>query len=80
MPESSGDVDLMDGGEAGGDFLTRERAALGADADQFTSAGDDGAANGDLMGGGEDMAQFQSSFPAAEVRTVPDIFHAKHMV
>ncbi|EFW22372.1 hypothetical protein D8B26_000937 [Coccidioides posadasii str. Silveira] len=60
------------------DFLARERAALGDDADQFISANDhiksptvedDG---GDLLGGGEiqhaeaDTTGFESSFPALE--------------
>ncbi|WEW61734.1 Clathrin light chain [Emydomyces testavorans] len=60
------------------DFLARERAVLGDDADQFVSANDhiksptvedDG---GDLLGGGEsqhageDITGFESSFPALE--------------
>ncbi|KAI4166991.1 MAG: hypothetical protein LQ343_007575 [Gyalolechia ehrenbergii] len=66
----------------GDDFLTRERALLGDDADQFASAnnnvstveeGDD-----DLLGGGgnydggqaggEEISEFESSFPAMDTR------------
>ncbi|KAJ5477278.1 Clathrin light chain [Penicillium diatomitis] len=60
------------------DFLARERAALGEDADQFatpqdhvatTNAGDD-----DLLGGGDDtpaeeIGQFESAFPSVDTQT-----------
>jgi Clathrin light chain len=59
----------------GEDFLTRERAALGDDATQFAS-GNDAAAfledgDDDLLGGGgrgEEIEEFQSSFPAIDAR------------
>ena len=62
------------------DFLTRERAALGDDADFFTSANDNTVSanvqeedllGGDYSGGqheghntGEEITEFESSFPA----------------
>ncbi|KAJ5272754.1 Clathrin light chain [Penicillium angulare] len=57
------------------DFLARERAALGDDADQFATSNDHTAANeggngdDDLLGGGdgtpaEEIGQFESSFPS----------------
>ena len=63
------------------DFLTRERVALGEDAAQFASAGDNAAAvedgEDDLLGGGggsyggahaggEEITEFESSFPAMD--------------
>lgn len=61
---------------AGDDFLARERAALGDDATQFTTSNDKAAFvdddNDDLLGGGsgaqggEDIEEFQSSFPAID--------------
>ncbi|KAB8446233.1 hypothetical protein FH972_025215 [Carpinus fangiana] len=50
----------------GDDFLARERAALGDDADLFTGADD-----ADLLGGGDtngdaDVSQFKSNFPAVD--------------
>lgn len=46
------------------DFLAREKAILGDDADQFATNQDTAALSGgdDLLGGGDD-AQFQSQFP-----------------
>ncbi|EON96133.1 putative clathrin light chain protein [Phaeoacremonium minimum UCRPA7] len=46
------------------DFLAREKAILGDDADQFATNQDAAALSGgdDLLGGGDD-AQFQSQFP-----------------
>lgn len=71
-----------DGGAAadGDDFLARERAALGDDADQFASPNDASKAarvdDDDLLGGDEyqaqispaqeDTMQFESSFPVIE--------------
>ena len=65
------------------DFLARERAALGDDANQFTT-GQDKTANlhnddDDLLGGGadnfngaptggEEILEFESSFPAVDTR------------
>lgn len=66
------------------DFLTRERAALGDDADLFTSANDKttssnvqdedllgGDYNGDYNGGnrgGEEITEFESSFPSVDTQ------------
>jgi len=56
------------------DFLSREKALLGDDADQFAT-GDDNAAfvedgDEDLLGGGgdEEVTEFESSFPAIDTR------------
>ncbi|KAJ5669380.1 Clathrin light chain [Penicillium macrosclerotiorum] len=63
------------------DFLARERAALGEDADQFATPQDHVAGNddldtgADLLGGGsndtpaEEIGQFESSFPSMETQT-----------
>ncbi|KAH0345235.1 clathrin light chain, partial [Aureobasidium melanogenum] len=58
------------------DFLARERALLGDDADQFATPADNAATAGDddLLGGGEshqapadhEMGGFESSFPAID--------------
>ncbi|KAL2047375.1 hypothetical protein N7G274_001396 [Stereocaulon virgatum] len=70
----------IDGG--GDDFLSRERALLGDDAAQFASAGDNKATiedgDGDLLGdggnyggelaGGEELAGFESSYPAVDTQ------------
>ena len=46
------------------DFLARERAILGDDANQFTTPGDNAAFDDNLLGGGDaETAQFESSFP-----------------
>jgi hypothetical protein len=57
------------------DFLIRERAALGDDATQFASSNDATAfledGGDDLLGGGgrgEEIEEFQSSFPAIDTR------------
>lgn len=74
----------MEGGTADdGDFLSRERAALGDDANQFSTPQDnipsvsvqDGA-DDDLLGGGsgqmnganDSINDFQSSFPPVDPR------------
>ncbi|KAL8928830.1 MAG: hypothetical protein Q9208_001608 [Pyrenodesmia sp. 3 TL-2023] len=76
-PRSNG---AADGDLDGNDFLTRERALLGDDAAQFSSANDNAATvedgDDDLLGGGgdydggqaggEEISQFQSSFPAMD--------------
>ncbi|KAJ5776065.1 uncharacterized protein N7511_001076 [Penicillium nucicola] len=64
---------------SGDDFLARERAALGEDADQFATAqdhvGDENInAGNDLLGGDDDepveeIGQFESSFPSMETQT-----------
>lgn len=72
----------VDDSEADDDFLARERAALGDDADLFTTPGDNATASAtvedgdedDLLGGGDEpytgggdeMAGFESSFPAID--------------
>ncbi|KAG7007826.1 clathrin light chain [Physcia stellaris] len=81
-PKGNGTVDL-DGIEGDDDFLQRERAALGDDANQFASTNDnaatveDGDADDDLLGGsyndaggagGEDLTDFESSFPSVDTR------------
>jgi len=65
------------------DFLARERAALGDDASRFASAGDNATTaqdgdDDDLLGGGgsyntgqqggEEITEFESSFPAVDTR------------
>jgi hypothetical protein len=48
------------------DFLSREKATLGADADLFATEDDN-----NLLGGGEDaVPAFESSFPSLETPTV----------
>ncbi|KAL8956097.1 MAG: hypothetical protein Q9193_006279 [Seirophora villosa] len=73
-PKSNG---TANGGLDGDDFLTRERALLGDDAAQFSSANDNAATvedgDDDLLddeddyvggqGGGEEISEFESSFP-----------------
>lgn len=62
--------------EGGDDFLSREKALLGDDADQFTTGNDNAAfvedGDDDLLGGGidggEDVDEFESSFPAIDTR------------
>lgn len=49
------------------DFLAREKAILGDDADNFATADDDAlfqaGGDDDLLGGGDETAQFESQFP-----------------
>ncbi|KAL8969426.1 MAG: hypothetical protein Q9197_004355, partial [Variospora fuerteventurae] len=76
-PKSNG---TANGGLDGDDFLSRERALLGDDAAQFSSAnenaatvedgdddllGDGGGYDG-AQGGGEEISEFESSFPAMD--------------
>ncbi|KAI1759939.1 clathrin light chain [Hypoxylon sp. FL1150] len=66
--DSGAQTDIKDvGSPSADDFLARERALLGDDATQFTT-GNESAALGDpssddLLGGGSESAQFESSFP-----------------
>jgi hypothetical protein len=63
---------------AGDDFLSREKALLGDDADQFASSNDNAAFveddDEDLLGGGgggggnEEVMEFESSFPAIDTQ------------
>jgi hypothetical protein len=63
------------------DFLARERAALGEDADQFATPQDHVAAAGggdDLLDGGDDtpaeeLGQFESSFPSVETQAQNEV-------
>ncbi|TVY45159.1 Clathrin light chain [Lachnellula occidentalis] len=61
-------------GSGGDDFLAREKALLGDDADQFATGNDNAAfvedGDDDLLGGGgdEEVAGFESSFPAIDTR------------
>ena len=87
QPRGDGDVDLIGESADNSDFLSRERALLGDDADQFATPNDNSATvedvgdddddgEGDLLGGssggaggagaGDDMAGFESSFPAID--------------
>lgn len=59
------------------DFLSREKALLGDDADQFATGNDNAAFvdndDEDLIGGGganggEEVIEFESSFPAIDTR------------
>jgi hypothetical protein len=68
------DLDLTEASTS--DFLSRERAALGDDATLFASGNDNAAfvedGDDDLLGGGgrhnEEIQEFQSSFPAIDMR------------
>ena len=59
------------------DFLSREKALLGDDADRFATGNDNAAFvsddDDDLLGGGditggEEVTEFESSFPAIDTR------------
>ncbi|KAG0647630.1 Clathrin light chain [Hyphodiscus hymeniophilus] len=56
------------------DFLSREKALLGDDANQFSTGNDNAAfiedGDDDLLGGGggEEVTEFESSFPAIDTR------------
>lgn len=60
----------------GDDFLSREKAILGDDANQFSTSNDHAAfveeGDNDLLGGGggdhEEITEFESSFPAIDSR------------
>ncbi|RDW59773.1 clathrin light chain [Coleophoma crateriformis] len=73
--DSGAQTEAQGDGISGDDFLTREKALLGDDADQFTSGNDNTAfvedGDDDLLGGGGgdangDMNEFESSFPAID--------------
>ncbi|CAK7264115.1 Clathrin light chain [Sporothrix epigloea] len=67
--DSGAQTDIKDANleSNGDDFLARERALLGDDANQFVTPGDNSAfspADSNLLGGTDDeTAQFESSFP-----------------
>ncbi|KAJ5364471.1 Clathrin light chain [Penicillium cataractarum] len=74
---SEGQTEVVESnGASEDDFLARERAALGEDADQFATPQDHVAAvsgGDDLLGGGDDtpaeeIGQFESSFPSVETQ------------
>ncbi|KAJ5090219.1 Clathrin light chain [Penicillium argentinense] len=73
---SEGQTEVIDNTGVGqDDFLARERAALGEDADQFATPQDNVAGgDDDLLGGGsndtpaEEIGQFESSFPSMETQ------------
>ncbi|KAL8775226.1 MAG: hypothetical protein Q9209_000232 [Squamulea sp. 1 TL-2023] len=78
-PQSNG---ATNGASADDDFLTRERAILGDDANLFSTSNDNIATvqdgDDDLLGGGdsyeggqgggEEISEFESSFPAVDTR------------
>jgi hypothetical protein len=73
--ETQGDSGFDSTTADGDDFLTREKALLGDDANQFTSGNDNAAfvtdGDDDLLGGnggGEEVTEFESSFPAIDTR------------
>lgn len=80
------DFDLVGDSNGTDDFLSRERALLGDDADQFASENDRVATvedgDDDLLGGdfgqanvgGQEMSGFESSFPAID--TTNDVSYA----
>ncbi|KAI0169467.1 clathrin light chain [Hypoxylon sp. FL1284] len=66
--DSGAQTDIKDvGSPSADDFLARERALLGDDATQFTTGNESAAladpSSDDLLGGGAESAQFESSFP-----------------
>jgi Clathrin light chain len=70
-------------GATGDDFLTREKALLGDDANQFATGhdnaafvedGDDDFLGGGGGGGGEEVTEFESSFPAIDTRNEVSYF------
>lgn len=69
LTSAAGDAEVHASGGGGGDFLERERAALGEDADLFSSNDapkqsatvEDGDADDDLLGGGDDFSAPQQS-------------------
>ncbi|KAF2803278.1 clathrin light chain [Mytilinidion resinicola] len=77
-PRGNSNFDLVGDATDGDDFLSRERALLGDDANQFTSPGDrvatvEDGGDDDLLGGdfqsnagGQEMAGFEDSFPAID--------------
>jgi hypothetical protein len=82
LTNHAGQTDVVEanGSGDGDDFLARERAALGDDADQFVTAGDRAAVveeDNDLLGGGShvpnnataaEISGFESSFPAIDTQ------------
>ncbi|KAL3424886.1 clathrin light chain [Phlyctema vagabunda] len=76
--DSGAQTETQGDGIGADDFLTREKALLGDDADQFASGNDNAAFveddDDDLLGGGgggggdEEVTEFESSFPAIDTR------------
>lgn len=80
--QTTQDDSTFDGGAD--DFLSREKALLGEDADQFATGNDNAAfvedGDDDLLGGGggEEVHEFESSFPAIDTRNEVQQFpHSK---
>jgi hypothetical protein len=91
--EVKGGGDLLGGAETDEDFLARERAALGDDADQFATpadnlarvdGGDDLLGDAETYGRGsaanEEVDEFESSYPAIDNRNqvCPDESESGH--
>lgn len=72
--DSGAQTEIQDAGDAStDDFLARERALLGDDANQFTTPGDSAAFTDDNLLGGDDAeaAQFESNFPDLATQNQP---------
>ena len=72
---------IQSNGDSQDDFLARERAVLGEDADQFTTPQDNVAegigADNDLLGVGdssEEIGQFESSFPSMDTQAQNEVW------
>lgn len=67
LPVAQTDVANPSADPSTDDFLAREKAILGDDADNFATADDDAlfqtGGDDDLLGGGDETAQFESQFP-----------------
>ena len=69
-------------GDSQDDFLARERAVLGEDADQFATPQDNVAegvdVGDDLLAGGDDqteeIGQFESSFPSMDTQVQNEVW------
>lgn len=76
-----GQTEVIDSNGGGDDdFLARERAALGEDAEQFATPQDNVAEvveEDDLLGGdeipAEELGQFESSFPSVETQAQNEV-------
>lgn len=53
------------------DFLARERAILGDDANLFATAQDSTAFDGDILGDGDETSKFKSQFPEVIPQACP---------
>lgn len=83
--QTPGNASTFEAGSGGDDFLSREKALLGDDADQFTTGNDNAAFveddDDDLLGGGggsggqEEITEFESSYPAIDSRNEVSMNH-----